>query len=62
MRRSSRARLRVQEDAKQVSAKHEGSTPHISGAVRSWVKNVIAPALVKAYLAEQALRRGQARA
>jgi hypothetical protein len=38
------------------------SSPGISDALRSWIENVIAPALVKAYLAEQALRKGEVRA
>jgi hypothetical protein len=32
---------------------------YISDALCSWIKNVIAPALVKAYLAEQNLRIGE---
>jgi hypothetical protein len=54
MRHSSRVRFRIKQDAKYVSTNHQNSTPHISDAIRSWVKNVIAPALVTAYLAEQA--------
>lgn len=35
---------------------------YVSDAVRSWVKNVIAPALVRAYLADQNLQNGGVRA
>lgn len=38
------------------------ATAYVSDAVRSWIKNVIAPALVKALLAEQTLHKGEVRA
>jgi len=47
---------------KQTNNHQPDNAPFISDAVRSWIKNVIAPALVKAYLAEQALRKGEVRA
>jgi len=48
--------------AKQPNNHQPDNVPLISDAVRSWIKNVIAPALVKAYLAEQALHKGEVRA
>jgi hypothetical protein len=62
MRHFSKARFQIGRDAKQVSTKLQDGTPHISDAIRSWVKNVIVPALVRAYLAEQALSKGEVRA
>jgi hypothetical protein len=44
-----------------TNSNRPASAPYISDAVRSWIKNVIAPALVKAYLAEQTLRKGEVR-
>jgi hypothetical protein len=42
-----------------TNSNRPASAPYISDAVRSWIKNVIAPALVEAYLAEQTLCKGE---
>lgn len=55
-------RRQISRGAKQTNNHQPDNAPFISDAVRSWIKNVIAPALVKAYLAEQALRKGEVRA
>jgi hypothetical protein len=45
-----------------INASFLKADPGVSDALRSWIKNVVAPALVKAYVAEQALRKGEAHA
>ena len=60
MSHSIQPRRQINRSAKQTNNQPD-NTPFISDAVRSWIKNVIAPALVKAYLAEQALRNGEVR-
>lgn len=48
--------------AKQTNNHQPDNAPVISDAVRSWIKNVIAPALAQAYLKQKQLRNGGSRA
>lgn len=59
---SSKPRPKIRRGLKHPHTHQKENTPHISDAVRSWIKNVIAPALARTYLAEQALRKGEVRA
>ena len=62
MRHSSKPTRAFGPDQNHANTPRPNKSPYISDALRSWIKNVVAPALVKAYLAEQALRKGEAHA
>jgi hypothetical protein len=55
-------RRQISRGAKPTNNHQPDNTPFISDAVRSWIKNVIAPALAQAYLKRNELRKGGTRA
>lgn len=55
-------RRQISRGAKQTNNHQPNNAPFISDAVRSWIKNVIAPALAKSYITEKQLRTGGTRA
>jgi len=55
-------RRQISRGVKQTNNHQRDNAPFICDAVRSWIKNVIAPALAQAYLNRNQLRNGGTRA